>query len=89
MKTLIKNGNIVTSSETFKADLLIEDEIIKEIGIIDESVANTVIDATGKLVMPGAIDAHTHMALRQSEQFTSVDSFYLITKIPFIIKKID
>ncbi len=76
MKTLIKNGNIVTSSETFKADLLIEDEIIKEIGIIDESMADTVIDATGKLVMPGAIDAHTHMALRQSEQFTSVDSFY-------------
>ena len=76
MKTLIKNGNIVTSSETFKADLLIEDEIIKEIGIIDESVADTIIDATGKLVMPGAIDAHTHMALRQSEQFTSVDSFY-------------
>lgn len=76
MKTLIKNGNIVTSSETFKADLLIEDEIIKEIGIIDESVADTVIDATDKFVMPGAIDAHTHMALRQSEQFTSVDSFY-------------
>lgn len=76
MKTLIKNGNIVTSSETFKADLLIEDEIIKEIGIIDESVADTIIDAAGKLVMPGAIDAHTHMALRQSEQFTSVDSFY-------------
>lgn len=76
MKTLIKNGNIVTSSETFKADLLIEDEIIKEIGIIDGSVADTVIDATGKFVMPGAIDAHTHMALRQSEQFTSVDSFY-------------
>jgi len=76
MKTLIKNGNIVTSSETFKANLLIEDEIIKEIGIIDESIADTVIDATGKLVMPGAIDAHTHMALRQSEQFTSVDSFY-------------
>lgn len=76
MKTLIKNGNIVTSSETFKADLLIEDEIIKEIGIIDKSVADTVIDATDKFVMPGAIDAHTHMALRQSEQFTSVDSFY-------------
>lgn len=76
MKTLIKNGNIVTSSETFKADLLIEDEIIKEIGIIDESVADTIIDATDKFVMPGAIDAHTHMALRQSEQFTSVDSFY-------------
>ena len=49
MKTLIKNGNIVTSSETFKADLLIEDEIIKEIGIIDESVADTIIDATGIL----------------------------------------
>lgn len=76
MKTLIKNGNIVTSSETFTADLLIEDEIIKEIGIIDESVADNVIDAKGKFVMPGAIDAHTHMALRQSEQFTSVDSFY-------------
>lgn len=76
MKTLIKNGNIVTSSETFTADILIEDEIIKSIGIFDEDIADTVIDATDRYVMPGAIDAHTHMALKQSDKFTSVDDFY-------------
>ncbi|EJU24659.1 dihydropyrimidinase [Peptoanaerobacter stomatis] len=76
MLTLIKNGNVVTSSETFVSDILIEDEIIKAIGKFDEKIADVVIDATGKYVMPGAIDAHTHMELRQSEKFTSVDDFY-------------
>lgn len=76
MKIIIKNGNIVTTSETYKADLLIEDEIIKAIGIFSDIVADKIIDATGKYVMPGSIDAHTHMALKQSEKFTSVDSFY-------------
>lgn len=76
MKTLIKNGKIVTSAESFVADLLIEDEVIKAIGKFDDIQADKIIDATGKLVMPGSIDAHTHMALRQSEKFTSVDDFY-------------
>lgn len=76
MRTVIKNGNIVNSGDTFKADILIEDEVIASIGNFDDVSADKVVDATNLFVMPGAIDAHTHMALRQSEQFTSVDDFY-------------
>ena len=76
MRTLIKNGNIVTTSQTYKADLLIENEIIKAIGDFSNETADEIIDATEKYVIPGAIDAHTHMNLKQSERFTSVDSFY-------------
>ena len=76
MRTLIKNGNIVTTSQTYKADLLIENEIIKAIGDFSNETADEIIDATEKYIIPGAIDAHTHMNLKQSERFTSVDSFY-------------
>lgn len=76
MKVLIKNGIIVNSNESFKSDILIENEIIQKIGNLENQEADEVIDATNLYVMPGAIDAHTHMALKQSEQFTSVDDFY-------------
>ncbi|MCH7669784.1 MAG: dihydropyrimidinase, partial [Acidobacteria bacterium] len=67
MKTLIKGGTIVTAIDTMKADLLIDGEKIVAIaasGSHDlEPSADTVIDATGKLVTPGSIDVHTHMEL--------------------------
>lgn len=61
MRTLIKNGTIVTASDTYRADILVEDE--KIISIEFESVAahDQVYDAFGKLVFPGAIDVHTHL----------------------------
>ena len=63
MKLIIKNGTIVTASETYKADILVEDEKITAIGKnFDENDAE-IIDASGKLILPGAIDVHTHLAM--------------------------
>lgn len=60
---LIKNAYIVSMvSPISKADLLIEDNRISEIGIIDRE-ADKVIDATGKVIMPGFINAHAHSAM--------------------------
>lgn len=65
MKTLIKGGTVVTAVDTYKADVAIVDGKIA--AIFDAQTAapsgtfDTTIDATGKYVMPGGIDAHTHL----------------------------
>lgn len=76
MRKIIKNGTIVTESDIFNGDILIEDEKILAIGRFEDNEADEVIDAKGKYVMPGAIDVHTHMELQQSEKYRSVDDFY-------------
>jgi dihydropyrimidinase len=63
MKTLIRNGRVVTAVDDYRADLLIEDEVVSVIGARLEMEADRVIDAAGKLVIPGGIDPHTHMEL--------------------------
>jgi dihydropyrimidinase len=63
MRTVIKNGNIVTAVDNYKADLLIEDGKIAVIGNKLSMDADKSIDASGKLVIPGGIDPHTHMEL--------------------------
>src|SRR5438132_8875680 len=66
MKTLIRNGNVVTAVDSYKADVLIDGSIVVLIGKDLEKIAGAVdktIDATGKLVIPGGIDPHTHMDL--------------------------
>ncbi|HEX8119329.1 MAG TPA: dihydropyrimidinase, partial [Pyrinomonadaceae bacterium] len=63
MKTLIRNGRVVTAVDDYKADLLIEDEKVSVIGAKLDVEADVVIDAGGKLVIPGGIDPHTHMEL--------------------------
>ncbi|RAN23325.1 hypothetical protein VC88_06855 [Geobacillus sp. A8] len=61
MTKLIKNGTIVTATDIYEADLLIQDGKIAVIGRnLDESGAE-VIDATGCYVFPGGIDPHTHL----------------------------
>src|SRR5690349_9572115 len=66
MKTLIKNGTVVTAVDTFAADVWIDDG--KVVALTHPSLRGTTpfavdreVDATGKLVMPGGIDAHTHL----------------------------
>src|SRR3954469_19441353 len=60
--TLIKNGRIITATDDYVADILILDEKIQAIGM-GLDAPGTVINATGKLVIPGAIDPHVHMEL--------------------------
>lgn len=59
MSTLIKNGNIVTATDNYVADILIEGETIKAIGKNLNVAADEIIDATGMLVMPGGVDPRT------------------------------
>src|ERR1700704_1872698 len=63
MKTLIKNGHIVTATDDYTADILIEDEVVSIIGAKLDMEADVTIDAKGRLVIPGGIDPHTHMEL--------------------------
>jgi dihydropyrimidinase len=62
MAILIKNGTVVTADKTFAADVLMDGESIREVrpGIPAEPV-HKVVDATGMLLLPGGIDAHTHL----------------------------
>lgn len=75
MKTLIKNGRIVTAVDDYRADILIEDEQISVIGKTLEIEADVVIDAANKLVIPGGIDPHTHMELPFGGTESSDDFF--------------
>ena len=66
MLTLIANGTIVTAEGSQVADVLIDGETIAMIGAdlaAAGMTADETIDATGKYVIPGAIDVHTHMEL--------------------------
>ncbi len=63
MKTLLKNGTVIDyKTNTFeKKDVLIEDEIIKKIGIDITEEVDKVIDCTNFNIMPGMIDMHCHL----------------------------
>ena len=64
MNLLIKNGTLVTAESTYKADIAVKDGKIAAIGAnIKPAKGAEVVDAKGKLVLPGAIDAHTHLAM--------------------------
>ncbi|MBN2119294.1 MAG: dihydropyrimidinase [Anaerolineales bacterium] len=75
MTTLLRNGTLLTASETFAADILIEDEKISLIGRDLRHPNAQVIDATGKLVMPGGIDPHTHFDLPMFGTVSSDDHY--------------
>ncbi len=65
MRTLISNGTIVTADGSYEADVLINGEQIAQIGASLGSTvaADETIDASGRYVIPGGIDVHTHMEL--------------------------
>jgi dihydropyrimidinase len=61
MSILIKNGLVANAAETYHADVYIEGEKIVAIGKNLSYPADKIIDATGKIVMPGGIDPHVHL----------------------------
>jgi dihydropyrimidinase len=61
MGILIKNGTVVSATESKQMDVLISGEMIARVGAGISEVGNEVVDATGLLVMPGGIDVHTHL----------------------------
>ena len=75
MPSLIKSARIVTAVDDCIADILIENEIISMIGREINIEADRIIDAQGKLVIPGGIDPHTHMELPFGGTFASDDFF--------------
>ncbi len=76
MDLLIKNGTIVSASDTFKADIAVSDGKIVSISEqISEEGYKEVLDASGKLVLPGAIDAHTHLQMPFGGTISADDYF--------------
>lgn len=63
MKKVIKNGTIVTATDTYKGDVLIENGVISLIGKNLSTIAAEVIDAKGCYLFPGGIDPHTHLEM--------------------------
>lgn len=72
---LIKNGTIVTHESSAKADLFVDGETIRFVGAGLEFEGADVIDATGKLVMPGGVDPHTHFDLPMFGTVSSDDHY--------------
>jgi dihydropyrimidinase len=71
---IIKNGTVVTASDTFVADVAISDGKIVQLGQ-GFSGASREIDATGKFVLPGGIDSHVHISQPSGDGIVMADDF--------------
>jgi dihydropyrimidinase len=74
MSVLIKGGRIVTAADDYGADVYVEDEMISLIGESLDVQADRVIDASGRYVLPGGVDPHTHLDMPFGGTIT-VDDF--------------
>jgi len=74
MALLIQNGTVVTADSTFAADVLIGGSTIREVRAGIPANGHTTVDASGLLVLPGGVDAHTHLDMPFGGT-TSADDF--------------
>ncbi|MDP6539129.1 MAG: amidohydrolase family protein, partial [Planctomycetota bacterium] len=73
-KTLIQGGTVVTATEVFRGDVLVDGERVEAVGCDLSGEVDRTIDATDRLVIPGGIDVHTHLDMPFGGAF-SVDDF--------------
>ena len=71
MSILINNGRIITAADDYQADIFIEGETISAIGKNLNVQADEIIDASGRLVIPGGIDPHVHLEMPFMGTFSS------------------
>ena len=76
---VIQNGTIVTPTSTFQADIAVKDGKICAVASSIPAGGAKTVDATGKLVLPGAIDPHTHLAMPFGGTI-SADDYYAGTR---------
>jgi dihydropyrimidinase len=76
---VIRNGTVVTASDTMRADVAVAGSTIAAIGI-DLAPGKREIDASGKFVMPGGIDAHAHIEQLSASGVINSDTFETATK---------
>jgi dihydropyrimidinase len=77
MSLLIKNGRVITASDDYVADVYCDDGVVAAIGRdlpVDRFTADRTLDASGKYVIPGGIDVHTHLNMPFGGT-TSADDF--------------
>ncbi|MFP3852820.1 MAG: dihydropyrimidinase [Anaerolineales bacterium] len=74
-KVLLKGGTVLTAQGSSQADVLIEGETIQAVGAGLEAGAAQVEDVSGKLIMPGGIDPHTHFNLPMFDTVSSDDHY--------------
>jgi dihydropyrimidinase len=72
---LIKNGTLVTEQHTYTADILVEGEKIVQIGASIHIPDAEPVDATGKRILPGGVDPHTHFDLPMFGTVSSGDHY--------------
>jgi dihydropyrimidinase len=73
--TIIRNGSVVTATDTYQADVAIANGSVVAIGKdLPDQNASQLLDAAGKLVLPGGIDVHTHLDMPFGGT-TSADDF--------------
>src|ERR1039457_5888298 len=73
--TIIRNGSVVTATDTYKADVAIANGKITAVGTdLPAQNATKILDASGNLVLPGGIDVHPHLDMPFGGT-TSADDF--------------
>jgi dihydropyrimidinase len=72
---LIRGGTVVTAEGSSRADVLIDGEHVKQVGNALRAPDAAVVEASGKLILPGGVDPHTHFDLPMFDTVSSDDHY--------------